>query len=321
MSTTLNSIGILYPDGTQSYTLNRFKKAIFGYGGLATFTSSVFSITNLINMNGGVGTDTTGVGTARYALGAASYGGDRVIFGYGKTGSGNATVVSLTNLVSNLGIVGGDVTGVGTARFAPASVGYGLDKAIFAFGTNTSGTTVDVSNLVSNTGVVANDVSNSGYANIRRAYSAGASYGFDKGFIDNSYVTGFGVMVFVDNLGIISATSPSVTVIKTSAGAACYGGDKAVFAYGSDASGATATAQFVSNTGVVANFGVTISGVGVRTALAAASYGGDKVIFGYGLGGSNLNSTCLMSNTGVFTADITGVGTARSYLAGAGYGS
>jgi hypothetical protein len=45
----------------------------------------------------------------------------RAIFGYGTTGS----VSSLTNLVSNIGVVAADVTGVGTARSRLAAAGYG----------------------------------------------------------------------------------------------------------------------------------------------------------------------------------------------------
>ena len=43
-------------------------KAIFGYGSPTT------AITNLVSNTGVVATDTTGVGTARSALAAASYG-------------------------------------------------------------------------------------------------------------------------------------------------------------------------------------------------------------------------------------------------------
>jgi hypothetical protein len=68
-----------------------------------------------------VSTDVTGVGTARYQLAAAGYGGDKAIFGYGIT----AGRLSMTNLVSNLGVVSADVTGVGTARNAPAASGFG----------------------------------------------------------------------------------------------------------------------------------------------------------------------------------------------------
>ena len=45
-------------------------KAIFGYG----YTSTSVSMTNLVSNTGVVANDTTGVGTARSGLGAASYG-------------------------------------------------------------------------------------------------------------------------------------------------------------------------------------------------------------------------------------------------------
>ena len=68
-------------------------QAIFGYG----YTGTASSLSNLVSNTGVVATDTTGVGTARYYLAAAGYGGDKAIFGYGYTGS----YVSMTNLVSN----------------------------------------------------------------------------------------------------------------------------------------------------------------------------------------------------------------------------
>ena len=53
---------------------------------------------------------------------------------------------------------------------------------------------------------------------------------------------------------------------------------------------------------------------------SAAGYGIDKAIFGYGYNGSsNFSITNLVFNTGVVSADTTGVGTARHYLAAAGY--
>jgi hypothetical protein len=60
------------------------------------------------------------VGTARYALAAAGYGGDKAIFGYGYS----TNYVSITNLVTNSGVVGTDVTGVGTARTGLAAASY-----------------------------------------------------------------------------------------------------------------------------------------------------------------------------------------------------
>ena len=74
-------------------------------------------MTNLVSNTGVVGSDVTGVGTARTELAAAGYGGDKAIFGYGGTSS-------LTNLVSNIGVVSTNVTGVGTARARLAAASY-----------------------------------------------------------------------------------------------------------------------------------------------------------------------------------------------------
>jgi hypothetical protein len=83
----------------------------------------MLSMTNLVSNSGVVATDTTGVGTAREGLAAASYGTDKVIFGYGDVTATTRTAV--TNLVSNTGIVATDTTGVGTARGQLAAASYG----------------------------------------------------------------------------------------------------------------------------------------------------------------------------------------------------
>ena len=73
-----------------------------------------------------VATDTSGVGSSRYGLAATSYSTDKAIFGYGDgvAGAGGAAS-SMTNLVTNTGVVGNDVTGVGTARHSLAAASYG----------------------------------------------------------------------------------------------------------------------------------------------------------------------------------------------------
>ena len=78
-------------------------------------------MTNKVSNTGVVSADTTGVGTARRELAAASYGTDEAIFGYGTTG----TNVSMTNKVSNAGVVSTDTTGVGTDRRFLAASSYG----------------------------------------------------------------------------------------------------------------------------------------------------------------------------------------------------
>ena len=75
---------------------------------------------------------------------------------YGNNGSD----LSLTNLVSNAGVVATDTTGVGTARSYLAACEYGQDKAIFGYG----GSPSSMTNLVSNAGVVGTDVTGVGTA-------------------------------------------------------------------------------------------------------------------------------------------------------------
>ena len=124
----------------------------------------------------------------------------KAIFGYGNNGS---VSVSMTNLVSNTGVVAIDTTGVGTARFRPAAAGYGTDKAIFGYGYN--GTiAVSMTNLVSNTGVVATDTTGVGTA---RETLAAAGYGGDKA------IFGFGgnITNLVSNTGIVASDQSALT--------------------------------------------------------------------------------------------------------------
>ena len=96
-------------------------------------------------------------------------GGKKAIFGYGFDGTNG---VSMTNLVSNIGVVSGDVTGVGSVRYLLAASGYGNDKGIFGYGN--AGAVTAVTNLISNVGVVASDISGVGTA---RYGLAASSYG------------------------------------------------------------------------------------------------------------------------------------------------
>ena len=137
------------------------QKAIFGYGQNLT---GLLSMTNLVSNIGVVATDTTGVGTDRRILAAAGYGTDKAIFGYGITNASPTPAVSMTNLVSNTGVVATDTTGVGTIRYALAAARYGTDKAIFGYGADSGFAGLSMTNLVSNTGVVATDTTGVGTA-------------------------------------------------------------------------------------------------------------------------------------------------------------
>ena len=296
------------------------QKAIFGYGISA---ASVFlSMTNLVSNTGVVGNDVTGIGTARYSLAASGYGSSgQAIFGYGQEVVVGPT--SITNLVSNAGVVATDTTGVGTARNALAAAGYGTDKAIFAYGFDTNGY-ASMTNLVSNTGVVATDTTGVGTA---RFGLAGAGYGSSGQAIFGYGQASTGIVAttnLVSNTGLVATNTTGVGTVRTSIAAAGYGSDKAIFGYGyngpGDPNGLSMT-NLVSNTGVVST---DTAGVGTaRMLLAASGYGSDKAIFGYGMtttsSSSAVSMTNLVSNTGVVATDTTGVGTARSRLAAAGY--
>jgi hypothetical protein len=310
--------GVTYSDTSIESTVNSPVRAIFGYGNVFP---TEYSITNLVNNYGSVTTNITGVGTTRYELAAAGYGGDKAIFGYGRKAGTNPNAQGMTNLVSNLGVVSLDVTGVGTARESLAAAGYGLDKAIFGYGSSSG--SVSLTNLVSNTGVVATDTTGVGTA---RDGLAAAGYGLDKAIFGyGGAAGGYSLTNKVSNIGVVADDTTGVGFARAELAAAGYGGDKAIFGYGIrySAFSVYSVTNKVSNTGVVAN---DTTGVGTaRANLAAAGFGGDKAIFGYGHSdySSNVpvNMTNLVSNTGVVATDTTGVGTARTSLAAASYSS
>ena len=234
----------------------------------------------------------------------------KAIFGYGYTGVN----LSMTNLVSNTGVVANDVTGVGTARSNLAAAGYSSDKAIFGYGT--TGAVVSMTNLVNNTGVVATDTTGVGTA---REVLAAARYGTDKAIFGYGYTSAAVSMTnLVSNTGVVATDTTGVGTARWSLAAVGYGTDKAIFGYGTTGTNVSMT-NLVSNTGVVAT---DTTGVGTaRRILAAAGYGTDKAIFGYGYTSTQVSITNLVSNAGVVATDTTGVGTARYSLAAAGYGT
>jgi hypothetical protein len=239
-------------------------------------------------------------------------GTQRAIFGYGYT----TTFVSLTNLVSNTGVVATDTTGVGTARQLLAAAGYGTDKAIFGYGS--TGTVTAITNLVSNTGVVASDTTGVGTS---RYGASAAAYGTNKAIFGygNNFSANLSMTNLVSNTGVVSTDTTGVGTARRENAAAAYGSDKSIFGYGYNGSFLSMT-NLVSNTGVVAT---DTTGVGAaRYGLGAAGYGTDKAIFGYGNTSSGLTAiTNLVSNTGVVANDTAGVGTARQYPSAAGYGT
>jgi hypothetical protein len=181
-------------------------------------------MTNRVSDIGVVAADVTGVGSARDALAAAGYGGDKAIFGYGFT----TVNVSLTNLVSNVGVVAADVTGVGTARRGLAAAGYGVDRALFGYGNTNITTQVSMTNQVSNVGVVATDVAGVGMS---RGNLAAASYGGDKAifgfgsFYNNMTLTYYYVNTtnIVSNVGVVATDVYAVATGRSGVAGASFG--------------------------------------------------------------------------------------------------
>ena len=244
---------------------------------------------------------------------AVSSATQKAIFGYG-----TSPTTSITNLVSNTGVVATDTTGVGTARYQLAAAGYGTDKAIFGYGWAVSNPSVSMTNLVSNTGVVATDTTGVGTG---RFGLAAAGYGTDKAIFGYGSASNVNRSMtnLVSNTGVVATDTTGVGTARYQLAAAGYGTDKAIFGYGWDATTNLSVTNLVSNTGVVAT---DTTGVGTaRYGLAAASYGTDKAIFGYGWENARVSITNKVSNTGVVATDTTGVGTVRTEPAAAGYGT
>jgi hypothetical protein len=217
-----------------------------------------------------VATDTAGVGTARTELAACEYGDDKGIFGYGSTSAPTYTSLSVTNLVSNAGVVASDQAATtGTVRYNLAACEYGGDKGIFGYGSPS----ITVSNLVSNAGVVATDVAGVGTA---RYYLAACGYGGDKGIFGFGYLSGVKSMTnLVSNTGVVATDTTGVGRARYGLAATEYGGDKGIFGFGHKSgdfwTGFLSVTNLVSNTGVVASDQAATTG-SARYTLAACSF-------------------------------------------------
>jgi hypothetical protein len=142
------------PSGSATLNISGLGAKNFKYynaQGVKVFINSWVSQTNWISDVIYDGTDMVLMNVIGRASGTLST--QKAIFGYGYNGAN----LSMTNLVSNTGVVSTDVTGVGTTKSAVAAASYGADKAIFGFGGGGS-----MTNLVSNTGVVSTDVTGVG---------------------------------------------------------------------------------------------------------------------------------------------------------------
>jgi hypothetical protein len=254
----INSAGASYGNGL----------ALFAYGAYAgSGTRTAMNVSNKVNSSGVLQSDSTGAGTARYSLAAASYGGDKIVFGFGYSGS---SILDTLSLADNTGTIVSETSGAGTARASLAAASYGGDKAIFGFG-NTTGQ-VNFITLIGNTGSVVSDITNYSSSSVFSKDSlAAASYGTDKAIFAFGFTTGNASSKnLVDNTGSVASTVGSAGFARHGLAAVGYGGDKAVFGFG-------ATTNYQSMTNTVTNAGVvsgdtTNTGYIGRESISGAGY-------------------------------------------------
>jgi hypothetical protein len=117
----------------------------------------------------------------------------------------------------------------------------------------------------------------------------------------------------VNSSGVVSSDVSGVGTERWGLRACGFGGDKAIFAFGTTGSH-TNISNLVNNSGTVAS---DTTGVGqARISLSGVSYGGDKGIFTYG----STSVTNLVSNSGVVATDVTQVGTSGKLTGETSYG-
>ena len=284
------------------------QKGIFAFGG----DGSDLNMSNLVNSSGVIGSDVSGVGTARDVGNTATpYGGDKAIFAFGTGGH------TVRNLVNNSGVVASDAASSGSARGSGAGATYGADTAIVAYG---NGPVTNVSNLITNSGVVSADVSGVGTAReglVAVPYGVGlASFCF--GQVGGSYLN---TRNLVNYVGVVAADATGAGTGNNLQSGVKYGTTGTAVTFGGDNAGGYANhTNLISNTGVTSSDVTAVSGVTARPYTGATSYGGDKGMFAFGYVGSGtyVNYKNLVSNTGVLSADSSGAGTARK-TGGAGY--
>ena len=200
--------------------------------------------------------------------------GNEGLFGFGNCPAGNC-YYSLTNKVSNAGVVASDTTGVGTGRQSPAATEYGGDKGIFGFGhISSSPYRLSMTNKVSNAGVVASDTTGVGTP---RSYPAACGYGGDKGIFGfGSAGGGTAVTNLVSNTGVVASDTAGAagTTARHGPEGCEFGGGEAIFAFGEQSSSPyqLSITNLVSNTGVVASDTAGVSGVQARRYHGGCSF-------------------------------------------------
>ena len=272
----VNSSGVVQADVSAVGTARRQLAATNFGGDKAIFFGGVVSpggnanasrISNIVNNSGVVQSDVanaSGSVTVKYQTAMMTYGSTGQAFSGFGTNSSEANI-NLSNLITNVGVIGNDVSGVAgaTARTGAGGAPYGGDKGIVVYGYPDPST--NLSNKISNTGVVATDTTGVGTA---RSSPGAAGYGRDKAIFAHGEQSNH--VNLVSNTGVVASDTTASGSARSIGAGSAYGGDKAIF-YGGNASGALINyANLVTNLGVV---GANQSAVGTaRSNLAGATY-------------------------------------------------
>jgi len=232
--------------------------------------------------------------------------------------------VSTSNLVNSSGVVGTDVTGVGTGRGMGfnAAATFGFDKGIFAFGESSDFTAI--TNLVSNAGVVATDTA--AVSGVTARYTTCGGYGGDKAIAFGGYnPSGYlGITNLINDAGVVAADTAKASGVTGRTGSMIvpFGEENSnsLVVYGN-----TPAAQNMSN--IISTEGVVASDVtGVGTARgggAGCRYNVGLGVAAYGTGvapAPYYNISNKVNISGVVATDTSGAGTARTGAGACGYG-
>lgn len=249
----------------------------------------------------------------------------QAVFAFGYDGT---DYLSISNYVSDTGVVAADTVISSAPKGVMAGASYGGDKGIFAYGTNGS-TALSAKNLVSNTGVIGEDQTGVG----QQRFGAGAAgYDYDKaifafgatGFVES--IAFYNISNLVSNTGVIANDVNSAGNPRGFTAGATYDQNKGIFAFGSNPYLTQLSVSNLVNTAGVVSSDVTTVGT-ARAYVAAATYGVDKAIFGFGMilpmepGETFYSITNLVNNLGVMASDVSNAATPRSLLAAAKFGT
>lgn len=282
----------------------------------AAYSGNVYAgtsnIINYITNTGTVGADNSTTGISRYDTGGGLYGSA----GAGVIGTGvhypSPAYSYAYDVYSSTGIISASGNSISTYVSMGNSCCYGGDKHVFAFGLNNGSQVTSQIFKVTNTGVMSASGTNAGTA--RTAQSNGVNYGGKNLGLFWAGQSGGNNQLYVMNY---VNSSGDVGSNQTAFGTARFGyasmplGDQGLLAFGQIGNSFASSHSYgtlVSNTGTFVS--ETDHTNAIRANCLGTAYGGNKgiVCYGYVNGTGWSKATVLISNTNVWAADSTSLG-------------